>query len=124
MYFSPRLAAADVGRPGVDSRPQASLVLRSRCLVVFADDAYSRQLHGIDAVGEETVGSAINGGGGIDDTSGGSGCNDSGDGAPVINAEAAGAPEGTVLRRKLRVSLTFRRVCADADADGDADAGS
>lgn len=60
--------------------------------MVFADDAYSNQLHGIDAVSEETVGS---GGGG---------------GAPVINAEAAGAPEGTLLRRKLRVSLTFRRI--------------
>lgn len=126
MHFSPRLAAADVGRPGVESRPQASLVLRPRCLVVFADDAYSRQLHGIDAVREETVGSATSGGGGggSGDASGESGGR-SGGGAPVINAEAARAPEGTILRRKLRVSLTFRRVCADSDADGkgDVDAG-
>eukprot|EP00903_Cladosiphon_okamuranus_P016901 g15580.t1 len=95
MHFSPRLAPADVGRPGVESQPQASLVLRARCLVVFADDAYSNQLHSIDAVREETVG----GGGGR---------------APVINAEAVGMSEGTLLRRKLRVSLTFRRIVADA----------
>lgn len=99
MHFSPRLAAADVGRPGVESRPQASLVLRARCLVVFADDAYSKQLHSIDAVSEETVGSTSGGGSGKAP-------------APVINAEAAGMPEGTSLRRKLRVSLTFRRISA------------
>lgn len=106
MHFSPRLAPADVGRPGVESRPQASLVLRARCLVVFADDAYSNQLHSIDAVREETVG----GGGGR---------------APVINEEAAGMSEGTLLRRKLRVSLTFRRIVADAGSTargGDKDA--
>lgn len=97
MHFSPRLAPADVGRPGVESRPQASLVLRARCLVVFADDAYSGQLHSIDAVTEETAGGAGR--------------------APVVNAEAAGAPEGTLLRRKLRVSLTFRRISADADSE-------
>lgn len=112
MHFSPRLAPADVGRPGVESRPQASLVLRARCLVVFADDAYSNQLHSIDAVREETVGGASAGAGG-----GGRG--------PVINAEAAGMPEGTLLRRKLRVSLTFRRISADAGSaagGGDKDA--
>lgn len=115
MHFSPRLAPADVGRPGVESRPQASLVLRARCLVVFADEAYSNQLHSIDAVGEETVGSASDGG--------------SGSGrAPVINTEAAEMPEGTLLRRKLRVSLTFRRISADAGSaarvgDKDADVG-
>ncbi|CAM9536262.1 unnamed protein product [Pylaiella littoralis] len=123
MHFSPRLAAADVGRPGVQSQPQASLVLRPRCLVVFADDAYSRQLHGIDAVREETVGSATGGDGSSGDTSGEDGLSGGGGGrTPVINAEAAGAPEGTVLRRKLRVSLTFRRVCADADCGRDVDA--
>lgn len=97
MHFSPRVAAADIGQSGVDTRPQSSLVLRARCLVVFADDAYSRMLHGIDAVGEEAVGAR---------------------GAPVVNADSAGAPEGTVIRRKLRVSLTFRRVCAAGAADG------
>lgn len=110
MHFSPRLAPADVGRPGVESRPQASLVLRARCLVVFADEAYSNQLHSIDTVREETVGGASGGGN---------------DRAPVINAEAAGMPEGTVLRRKLRVSLTFRRISADAGSasrGGDKDA--
>lgn len=91
MHFSPRVAAADIGQPGVDSRPQSSLVLRKRCLVVFADDAYSHLLHGIDAVREETVGSR---------------------GAPVINADTADAPEGSIVQRKLRVSLTFRRVRA------------
>lgn len=95
MHFSPRVAAEDIGQPGVDTRPRSSLVLRERCLVVFADEAYSRLLHGIDAVTEETVGSR---------------------GAPVINSAAADAPEGTVVRRKLRVSLTFRRVCAHGSA--------
>ena len=89
MHFSPRVAAADIGRPGVDARPLSSLVLKRRCLVVFADEAYSRLLHGIDAVTEETVGAR---------------------GAPVVNAGAAGTPEGTVVRRQLRVSLTFRKV--------------
>ena len=37
MHFSPRVAAADIGRPGVDARPLSSLVLKRRCLVVFAD---------------------------------------------------------------------------------------
>ena len=91
MHFSPRVAAEDIGKPGVDSKPLASLVLRERCLVVFADDAYSRLLHGIDALSEETVGARR---------------------SPIINADVAEAPEGTVIQRKLRVSLTFRRVCA------------
>lgn len=117
MHFSPRLAAADVGRPGVDSRPQASLVLRRRCLVVFADDAYSKQLHSIDAVREETTGSPSDGGGE------GGGQGDRG-APPVINAEAAGAPEGTVLRRKLRVSLTFRRISRAGAACSDGGGGA
>lgn len=89
MHFSPRVTAADIGQPGIETRPQASLVLRERCLVVFADEAYSSMLHGIDAAREETVGAR---------------------GAPVINAETAIASEGDIIRRKLRVSLTFRRV--------------
>lgn len=93
MHFSPRVATADIGQPGVDiARTQASLVLRDRCLVVFADDAYSHLLHGLDAVREETVGTQS--------------------GVPIINGDAAGAPEGTLIRRRLRVSLTFRKVCA------------
>ncbi|CAM9256206.1 unnamed protein product, partial [Scytosiphon promiscuus] len=99
MHFSPRVETSRIGTPGVETRPQASLVLRARCLVIFAEEAYSDLLHSIDAVREETVG-------GVGDDGGGSG------GAVVVNADAAGAPEGTTLRRKMRVSLTFRRVRA------------
>lgn len=98
MHFSPRIAAEDIGRPGVDSSPLASLVLRERCLVVFADDAYSNLLHGIDALSEENVGEC---------------------GAPVINAHLVETPEGTIIRRKFRVSLTFRQVrCSEAGKKG------
>lgn len=90
MHFSPRLAAGEIGRPGVKAGPQSSVVLRARCLVVFAEEAYSRLLHGIEAVSDETVGVAS--------------------GAPVINLDAAGIREGDVIRRRLRISLTFRRV--------------
>lgn len=98
MHFSPRVAAADIGRQGVDAKPLSSLVLKRRCLVVFADEAYSRLLHGIDAVTEETVGAR---------------------GAPVVNADAAGSPEGTVVQRQLRVSLTFRKVKVRSGETGD-----
>lgn len=106
MHFSPRLAAAEIGQPGVKTGPESSVVLKARCLVVFAEDAYSRLLHGIDAVNEEVVGGA---GGGGDDAAGVGG-------APVINLDAcavgdAGVREGDLIKRKLRVSLTFRRVC-------------
>lgn len=107
MHFSPRVETSRIGRPGVETRPQASLVLRALSLVVFADDAYSRLLHSIDAVREETVGCSGSVGDDVDERGDGSG------GAPVINGAAAGAPEGTILRRKLRVSLTFRRVRAE-----------
>lgn len=108
MHFSPRIETSHIGRPGVETRAQASLVLRALSLVVFADDAYSRLLHSIDAVREETVGSSSSSSSGDDDVDERGG----GGGAPVINGAAAGAPEGTILRRKLRVSLTFRRVRA------------
>lgn len=73
-------------------------MLRERCLVVFADDAYSNLLHGIDALSQEKVGEC---------------------GAPVINAHLAEAPEGTIIRRKLRVSLTFRQLqCSEAGKKG------
>ncbi|CAN0338916.1 unnamed protein product [Hapterophycus canaliculatus] len=97
MHFSPRVETSRIGSPGVETRAQASLVLRACCLVVFAEEAYSHLLHSIDAVREEAVG------GGGDGSSGG---------VPVINADAARATPGTILRRKLRVSLTFRRVRA------------
>lgn len=74
----------------MESRPQFSVVLRARCLVVFADEAYSRLLHGINTVREEVVGVGY--------------------GVPVVNLDAAGAQEGDLIRRRLRVSLTFRRV--------------
>lgn len=90
MHFSPRLAADEIGRPGVNAGPQSSVVLRARCLVVFAEEAYSRLLHGIEAVSEETVG--VTGG------------------ARVINLDAASVRDGDVVKRRLRVSLTFRRV--------------
>ncbi|CAM9407988.1 unnamed protein product [Ectocarpus sp. 4 AP-2014] len=107
MHFSPRIETSRIGRPGVETRPQASLVLRSLSLVVFADDAYSRLMHSIDAVREETVGCGGSSGD-VDERGAGGGRG----GAPVINNAAAGAPKGTILRRKLRVSLTFRRVRA------------
>lgn len=93
MHFAPRVPAGDIGKPGVVSGTQASVVLRERSLLVFADDAYSRMLHGINAVAEEVVGA---------------------EGAPVLNEAAAGAPHGSVIRRRLRVSLTFRRVIQGA----------
>lgn len=89
MHFAPRVSAEDIGRAGVDTRVRESVVLRERCLLIFAHEAYSEMLHGIDAVSEETVGAK---------------------GASVANGAAADAPDGTLIRRRLRVSLTFRRV--------------
>ena len=67
----------------------ASVVLPRRSLLVFADDAYERCLHGIDAVKAEA----------LDDS--------------VVNPDAVAAAGGdgaTLPRRGTRVSLTIRRV--------------
>lgn len=89
MNFSPRIAAGDIGKRGVENRAHSSVVLREYSLVIFTEDAYKHFLHGIDPISEENVGA---------------------NGAPIMNVSAADAPCGTVIQRRLRISLTFRRV--------------
>eukprot|EP00668_Euglena_longa_P004408 GGOE01005163.1.p2 GENE.GGOE01005163.1~~GGOE01005163.1.p2 ORF type:complete len:158 (+),score=43.37 GGOE01005163.1:408-881(+) len=86
MHFRPRLSTAELGVKS--PHPCASLVLRPRSLLVFAEDAFTTHLHGIDAVLEEIVGAV----------------------ASVINLQAAGCEEGDQIIRDRRVSLTVRHV--------------
>jgi alkylated DNA repair protein alkB family protein 6 len=93
--FKRRLATAEIegGKEDEQQRPVGTVVLQPRSLIVFEGDAYHGHMHEILAVEEEVVG-------GEEGTT------------PVLNLATAGEglKVGDVVRRALRVSLTFRKV--------------